>query len=189
MGNKNLYKSYPYPDNLLVYAHLDELLPLSEDQKKGLEYVISRMSQKRAKVLKLYFENNMTQEEVGKMFGVRVSRAGFIIRDATSLLRREENRSCIRDGYSTYMLSLHERKEKIEQRQEYLKNHPEELSIYEAGFVKTAERAFIEKAGLQNVSDVVELLQNKNYYKEFQGYGPVTDQRVRKRLEELGVKC
>lgn len=189
MKNNNLYKLYPYPENLLVYAHLDELLPLSEDQKKGLEYVISRMSQKRSKVLKLYFENHMTQAEVGKMLGVKGSRAGFIIREATSILRREENRRCIRDGYSIYMLSLHEKREKLEQRKEYFKVHPEELRICGAGFIKTAERAFIKNAGLQNVSDVVEILQNNNYYKKFQGYGPVTDQRVRKRLEELGVKC
>lgn len=189
MGKNNLYKSYPYPENLLIYAHLGELLPLSEDQKKGLEYVISRMPQRCAKVLEMYFLNHMTQVEVGKILGVKGSRAGFIIREAASILRREENKMCIRDGYSIYMLSLHEKREKLLQRHEYLKIHPEELRINEAGFVKTAERNFVEIAGLKTVSDVVELLQNKNYFREFKGYGPVTDQRVRKRLEELGVKC
>ena len=187
MQRNHLFQSRPYPDNLLVYAHLDDCLPLTDEQETGLEFVLSKMPSKYRKVVKLYFEEHMTEAQVGSVLGVSGSRIGYLIRQAARFLRKEENREWIEEGYTVYRKFLCKKQQKEQERQVYMKSNPKEIRIQEAGFVGRAERAFIG-AGLKTVGDVVELIQQNDYFRRLKSYGPATDLRVRERLKELGVK-
>lgn len=181
------YKKYPYPENLLVYAKLEDCLPLTEERKKGLKYVLSKMPPRRAEAIRLYFQENMTQVQIGKAFGVSRNRAGYLLREAARILRRQENRECIDMGYAAYMAKLQEKETEAAKQKSFLINHPEAIRIRDAGFAGAAERAFTD-AGLRTVGEVVQLIEQENYYRCFRSYGPAADRKVRKRLEELGVK-
>lgn len=187
MEKNKEYKKYPFPENLLVYARLQHCLPLTEDRKKALEYVLSQMQPRREQVVRLYFSENMTQVQIGKTFGVSGNRAGYLLREAARILRRKENRECIDMGYSAYMAKLQEKETEAVKQKAFLINHPEALLIRDAGFAGAAERAFTD-AGLRTVGEVVQLIEQENYYRCFRSYGPAADRKVRKRLEELGVK-
>lgn len=187
MEKNKEYKKYPFPENLLVYARLQHCLPLTEDRKKALEYVLSQMPPKREQVVRLYFSENMTQVQIGKTFGVSGNRAGYLLREAARILRRQENRDCIELGYAAYLAKLQEKEIEAAKHRAYLINHPEAIRIRDAEFIGTAERAFLD-AGLRTVGEVAQLIVQQNYYRCFQGYGPAADRKVRKRLEELGVK-
>lgn len=186
MGEKIEYKMHPYPDNLLLFAGLEDCLPLTAEREKGLEYVLSKMPPRRAEAVRLFFRENKTQVEAGKVLGVSGSRVGYLLHEAARILRRQENRECIFKGYSSYMAMLQEKENEAENWKEYLKTHPEAIRIQDAGFTRAAERAFLS-AGLQTVGDVVHLIGQENYYRCFWSYGPAADQKVRKRLAELGI--
>lgn len=186
MGEKAAYKMHPYPENFLLFAGLEDCLPLTEEREKGLEYVLSKMPPRRAEAVHLFFRENMTQVEVGRVLGVSGSRAGYLLREAARILRRQENRECIFKGYSSYMAILQEREKEAANWKEYLNTHPEEIRIQDAGFTRAAERAFLD-AGLQTVGDVVHLIGQENYYRCFWNYGSAADQKVRKRLAALGI--
>ena len=129
----------------------------------------------------------MTETQVGKILGVSGSRTGFLIRQAARFLRKEENRRWIEEGYTVYGEILLRKQKKEAERKEYMRDNPEKIKIKEAGFVGRAERAFIG-AGLKTVGDVVELIQQNDYFRNLKSYGPATDLHVRERLKELGVK-
>lgn len=178
---------YPYPDNFIRYAGLQDCLPLTEERKKSLEYVLSKIPARRAEAIRLYFQENMTQVQVGRLLGVNGSRAGYLLREAARILRRQENRECINLGYSAYMAKLQKKEAEAAQQKAFLINHPEAIRIRDAGFIGTAERAFLD-AGLRTVGEVVQLIEQENYYRCFRSYGPAADRKVRKRLAELGLK-
>lgn len=187
MSEKTEYKMYPYPENFIRYAGLKDCLPLTEERKKGLEYVLSKMPPRRAEAIRLYFQENMTQVQVGRLLSVNGSRVGYLLHESARILRRQENRECICKGYSAYMAKLQEKETEAAQQKEYIMNHPEAIRIKDAGFTGAAERAFTD-AGLRTVGEVAQLIEQENYYRCFRSYGPAADQKVRKRLEELGVK-
>lgn len=187
MEKSKEYKKYPYPENLLVYAKLEDCLPLTEERRKSLECVLSKMPPRRAEAIQLYFQENMTQVQIGKAFGVSGNRVGYLLHESARILRRQENKECINLGYSAYMAKLQKKEAEAAQQKAFLINHPEAIRIRDAGFIGTAERAFLD-AGLRTVSEVVQLIEQENYYRGFRSYGPAADRKVRKRLEELGVK-
>lgn len=187
MEKNKEYKKYPFPENLLVYARLEEYLPLTEERKKALDYVLSKMPPRREEIVRLYFAENMTQEKIGTQFGIKGSRVGYLLHEAARILRRKENRDCIDQGYSSYMALLRERETEDVKQKEYLVSHPEAIRIKDAGFTGAAERAFLAE-GLKTVEEVIELLQKENYYRTFRSFGPATDRRVRERIAELGIK-
>ena len=180
------YKKYAYPENVLVYARLEDCLPLTEEKRKALEYVLSKMPPRREDVVRLYFQENMTQTQIGKAFGVSGNRVGYLLHEAARILRQQENRECINLGYSAYMEKLQEKEIEDGKRKEYIRNHPEAIRIRDAGFTAAAERAFIN-TGLRTVGEVAQLLQQENYFFRFRSYGSATDRKVKERLRELGV--
>ena len=97
----------PYPENLIrqigleIYSPTGRYTPLSADQLKGLEYAISTLTENRLQeLIKLRFEERLTQSEIARRIGRSTSRAGQLIALAVRQLRHPYRAQYYVEGYS-----------------------------------------------------------------------------------------
>ena len=82
-------RRYSYPENLLSAMHLNEETQrmisydaLTDDQRKGLEYALSALSEREQIVLREHFCEGIGYRAVGLHYNLSESRTRSIIRDA-----------------------------------------------------------------------------------------------------------
>ena len=82
-------RRYSYPENLLFVLHLNEETQrticydaLTDDQRKGLEYALSALSEREQIVLREHFCEGIGYRAVGLHYNLSESRTRSIIRDA-----------------------------------------------------------------------------------------------------------
>ena len=88
-------RRYSYPENLLSALHLNEETQriisydaLTEDQRKGLEYAQSALSEREQIVLREHFCEGLGYKAVGLHYNLSESRTRNIIRDALRWLHK-----------------------------------------------------------------------------------------------------
>lgn len=82
-------RRYSYPENLLSAMHLNEETQrmisydaLTDDQRKGLEYALSALSEREQIVLREHFCEGIGYKAIGLHYNLSESRTRSIIRDA-----------------------------------------------------------------------------------------------------------
>lgn len=82
-------RRYSYPKNLLSALHLNEETQrmisydaLTDDQRKGLEYALSALSEREQIVLREHFCEGIGYKAIGLHYNLSESRTRNIIRDA-----------------------------------------------------------------------------------------------------------
>ena len=88
-------RRYSYPENLLSALHLNEETQrtisydaLTDDQRKGLEYALSALSEREQIVLREHFCEGIGYRAVGPHYNLSESRTRNIIRDALRWLHK-----------------------------------------------------------------------------------------------------
>ena len=88
-------RRYSYPKNLLSALHLNEETQriicydeLTDDQRKGLEYALSALSDREQIVLRHYFCEGIGYKAVGLHYNLSESRTRNIIQDALRWLHK-----------------------------------------------------------------------------------------------------
>ena len=88
-------KRYPYPENLLSALHLNEetqrtvsYAELTDDQRKGLEYALSALSEREQIVLREHSCEGIGYKAIGLHYNLSESRTRNIIRDALRWLHK-----------------------------------------------------------------------------------------------------
>mgnify|MGYP000541450684 CR=1 FL=1 len=88
-------RRYSYPENLLFVLHLNEETQrtisydaLAEDQRKGLEYALSALSEREQIVLRRHFVEGISYKAIGLHYNLSESRTRNIIRDALRWLHK-----------------------------------------------------------------------------------------------------
>ena len=88
-------RRYRYPENLLSALHLNEETQrmisydaLTEDQRKGLEYALSALSEREQIVLREHFCEGIGYKAIGLHYNLSESRTRNIIRDALRWLHK-----------------------------------------------------------------------------------------------------
>lgn len=88
-------RRYSYPENLLSALHLNEETQrtisydvLTDDQRKGLEYAMSALSEREQIVLREHFVEGIGYKAVGLHYNLSENRTRNIIRDALRWLRK-----------------------------------------------------------------------------------------------------
>ena len=88
-------RRYSYPKNLLSALHLNEETQrticydaLTDDQREGLEYALSALSEREQIVLRHYFCEGIGYKAVGLHYNLSESRTRNIIRDALRWLHK-----------------------------------------------------------------------------------------------------
>lgn len=118
----NTPKGYcaPYPYNLLddlfgePFDHV-----ISEDEMNGLTAALSSLSEREQEVLHMYYEEEKTLEEIGKVFGVGRERIRQIVAKGLRKLRHPSRSRQIRygDEGSKWRKELIEKEYELEQRE------------------------------------------------------------------------
>ena len=88
-------RRYSYPENLLFVLHLNEETQrmisydvLTDDQRKGLEYALSALSEREQIVLREHFREGIGYKAIGLHYNISESRTRNIIRDALRWLHK-----------------------------------------------------------------------------------------------------
>lgn len=88
-------RRYSYPENLLFVLHLNEETQrticydaLTDDQRKGLEYALSALSEREQIVLRRHFVEGIGYKTIGLHYNLSESRTRNIIRDALCWLHK-----------------------------------------------------------------------------------------------------
>ena len=97
---KNIKQPSPYPYNLLedIYGERYEAI-LDEDLKAGLDYAISTLTERQQAMLKEYYENEKTYDEIAKEVGITRERIRQVIVKALRMLRHPSRMHYIKYGY------------------------------------------------------------------------------------------
>lgn len=88
-------RRYSYPENLLFVLHLNEETQrmisydaLTDDQRKGLEYALSALSEREQIVLRRHFVEGIGYKAIGLHYNLSESRTRNIIRDTLRWLHK-----------------------------------------------------------------------------------------------------
>ena len=182
--DKHIHPEWPY--NLLERMYRDMKYPfttiLSQDQKKGLEWALSTLTDKQVKVLEGRFKYEKTLDEIGKEMGVSGERIRSIEFKAIGTLRNLSRRTSIEKGYEAARLekelsNIEKLKIQIElelEEIEKLKKLKEEynigpdgrfsLSIEDIGLTRRAYNC-LRRAGCNTIEQILEKFKDKSIYK------------------------
>ena len=99
-------RRYHYPENLLSALHLNEETrrtisydKLTDDQRKGLEYALSALSEREQIVLREHFREGVSYKAVGLHYNLSESRTRNVIRDALRWLHKNPAWLYYTDGF------------------------------------------------------------------------------------------
>lgn len=104
----------PYPQNLIhaieyVYpVERDPVAFVTEDQEKGLQYVLSLLEERSRIFLLQYFQQGMTFSRIAEINHVSVNAPCRIVREALEFLSVGKNFGYIRYGYEAFSAILAE---------------------------------------------------------------------------------
>lgn len=138
IGYQNFKYDYKpeFPYNLLeAVTQADWLEPLTDDQKDGLNFVLLKLLRKREyDCVKLYFEEDLTYEKVGKHFNVGRERIRQIVAHTLRKIRNPERFKFIKYGLKGAGVLVETRKEELR------KSHLKELIRQNEKMEKSLDR-------------------------------------------------
>ncbi len=122
-------KRKTYPANLLSAVRFNEIFEthlnyenLTGDQLKGLDYLLSKMTEREQIVVRNYFVDGMSRKAIGmKYAGMSENRVRQIIAHALKKMKGREWAAYVLDGYEARSVSLE--KALIIEETRYLKNY------------------------------------------------------------------
>ena len=101
-----------YPENLITDIGLElifdkpEYIPLSDDQKAGLDQVIGTLLEREQKMIQLRYMEKQTLQEIGEHYGLSRERVRQVIAKGLRKLRHPSRIAFIRDGCDKAELNL-----------------------------------------------------------------------------------
>jgi len=136
----------PYPYNLLIAITGEEPEEmLTEDHLNGLEHAISTLSEREQKMIRLYFQEEKSLEDVGREMNVTRERVRQVIAKGERKLRDRNRFAYIEEGFEGCRLKeeenslelkirrINELHDELDMLEKALEERKEELSSAEAG--------------------------------------------------------
>lgn len=150
----------PYPENLLtaIFERTGIEVPeITEDIEAGLEYAVSTLDDRRQTILRLRFQENISQRKVAEMLGVSPSAIGSMERDSIFKLHRPPVVAYLMYGKTGY----ENRMEQMRLQDEAERNTEAYKKITGIRFeeLDLSIRAFncLRRAGYETIGDIVDL--------------------------------
>lgn len=183
------YATYPYNlVEVILGEPVDELI--TDNQLAGLEMAIETLSPREQKMIKLYFEDEKTLQDIGKMFNLTMARIQQIVTKAIRKLRTPTRVKMIKNGprhkdiqdLDETEAAIAERTERIAKQLAELENMENQLkekteNTLQIPFTKTlfdtiddldlSVRTYngLIRANCTTVNQVIELLENGNIFR------------------------
>ena len=194
----------PYPENLITAIGLslvfetDTYTPLSEDQKRGLEYAIGTLRDREQDLIKRRYEQHQTMQEIAAQYHLSSNRIKQVIDKSIRKLRHPARLVCYQKGYALTV----QRREEIEQRavlintnrsalsdkeiQQHL-NLIREITIEEADFTIRTFNC-LTRSGLSTLGDIIDLMgSDPNQLANIRNLGLAGQGEVLRKLKEYGA--
>lgn len=150
----------PYPENLLtaIFERTGIEVPeITEDIEAGLEYAVSTLDDRRQTILRLRFQENISQRKVAEMLGVSPSAIGSMERDSIFKLHRPPVVAYLMYGKTGY----ENRMEQMRLQDEAERNTEAYKKIMGIRFeeLDLSIRVFncLRRAGYETIGDIVDL--------------------------------
>jgi len=179
---KNTKQPSPYPYNLLddIFGERYEKI-IDDDIKAGLDYALGTLTERQQTVLKEYYENEKTLEEIGNEVGITRERIRQVTVKALRMLRHPSRKRYITHGYK---IASGELSRQVEER--YL----EELKLLEAVYAEKVSELRQKISELDDNSKRLEYKESVDFMKSLEL--PITDLNLSVRsyncLARAGIK-
>ena len=156
----------PYPYNLVedLYEKESDSI-LTDDQKEGVEYAISTLTEREKQAIRMFYQDEKTLEEIGKAFNVTRERARQIVRRALRKLRHITLRHYIEYGLHGAEIVAEEKS--LERKIQRIHELHDQLDILEDAYAKRTSNLveqddaamLVEETGydIDDLSDIADL--------------------------------
>ena len=179
-AKKNPAKPTVYPDNLISdIAGIS--LPLSDDQRAGLDYAITTLKGNEQRIIKLRYENGGTYAAVGKELSISGTRVQQLCGRAIRKLRHPSRFVFIRDGLA---FTTRTREDRIRSLSD------EELDALPVNELNLSTRVTtcLTKSGYDTLGSVrAMLIESPDSLLKIRYFGPTSAKELADKLKECGI--
>lgn len=176
-------KGSSYPDNLL--SEFETYLTLSDDMQKGLDYVLSTLTERERLVIKLRFEDKAIYEIGGKSLNITKERFKQILSKAIRKMANPTRFNYIKyglDGYNQILAEqAKERKIILHKSDEFKKQGIEHLGL--------SARAYnsLKRAEINSIEQLINLIECNDWHLNIRNLGNKSAQEIIDKLFELSL--
>lgn len=192
----------PYPENLISAIGIPKqysdgkLLPLNEDQKKGLSFVLDKFLELPRLIITYRYEQHMSYDEIAVSLHRTKERILFIHRKILKELQLPKWSVYIRDGYEATLKTQREEAEKHQQEvgeelrliEQQLKGKLSSILIADMAFPVRVVNA-LKHSNISTLKDLLEwLLNDTKKTQRIRGLGKKSWEIINNRLNQYGIK-
>ncbi|MDD3206782.1 MAG: sigma-70 family RNA polymerase sigma factor [Lachnospiraceae bacterium] len=174
-------KRTDYPLNLLRDIPVEQIL--SDDQMKGLEYVLGQLTEREQTVLEYRYIKGMSYSEIGAAFELTGSRIQQIINRALRKLRHPARTAYIREGFAAHEASILEHVRMVMEKKEWrLLAAGDKILDQDIEILQLSIRPYncLKRHGIDTLHELLRMMLKEDWHKECRNLG-------RKGAKEIAV--
>lgn len=187
-GDKEMGKRADYPLNLLRDIPVGQIL--SDDQMKGLEYVLGQLTEREQMVLEYRYVKGMSYSEIGVAFELTGSRIQQIINRALRKLRHPARMAYILEGYDTHEASILEQvRRAMEKKEGRLPVAGDRILDQDIEILQLSIRPYncLKRHGTDTIHELLRMMLKEDWHKECRNLGRKGAKEIVASLLKLGI--
>lgn len=181
-------KRAEYPLNLLRDIPVVQIL--SDDQMKGLEYVLGQLTEREQMVLEYRYVKGMSYSEIGGAFGLTGSRIQQIVNRALRKLWHPVRTAYIREGFAAHETSIlkHVRMA-MEKKEGRLLVADDQILDQDIEILRLSIRPYncLKRHGIGTLRELLRMMLKEDWYKECRNLGRKGAKEIVDSLLKLGI--
>ncbi|XCP85853.1 sigma-70 family RNA polymerase sigma factor [Roseburia hominis] len=181
-------KRADYPLNLLRDIPVGQIL--SDDQLKGLEYVLGQLTEREQMVLEYRYVKGMNYSEIGAAFELTGSRIQQIIKRALRKLRHPARTAYIREGFAAHEASILEHvRRTMEKKEGRLQVAGDRILDQDIEILQLPIRPYncLKRHGIGTRHDLLRMMLKEDWHKECRNLGRKGAKEIVVSLLKLGI--
>lgn len=187
-GEKGMRKRADYPLNLLRDIPVGQIL--SDDQIKGLEYVLGQLTEREQMVLEYRYVKGMSYLEIGGAFGLTGSRIQQIVNRALRKLRHPARMAYIREGFDAHEASILEHvRMAMEKKEGRLLVAGDQILDQDIEILRLSIRPYncLKRHGIGTLHELLRMMLKEDWHKECRNLGRKGAKEIVVSLLKLGI--
>ncbi len=181
-------KRADYPLNLLRDIPVGQIL--SDDQVKGLEYVLGQLTEREQMVLEYRYVKGMSYSKIGGAFGLTGSRIQQIVNRALRKLRHSARSVYIREGFAAHEASILEHvRMAMEKKEGRLPVAGDKILDQDIEILQLSIRPYncLKRHGIGTLHELLRMMLKEDWYKECRNLGRKGGKEIVVSLLKLGI--
>lgn len=181
-------KRADYPLNLLRDIPVGQIL--SDDQMKGLEYVLGQLTEREQVVLKYRYVKGMSCSKIGVEFELTGSRIQQIINRALRKLRHPARTAYIREGFAAHEASILEHvRRAMEKKEGRLPVAGDRILEQDIEILQLPIRPYncLKRHGTDTIHELLRMMLKEDWHKECRNLGRKGAKEIVDSLLKLGI--